>query len=80
MPRKKKATNTRNKRFQVDIKLHASDIARAGAAVQFKVKDVVGLVGTIEVGQGAFRWKGPYGQKFRRIGWRQFFEKMQNVK
>src|SRR5271169_3226325 len=42
----------------VDISLHASDLAKAGAAVTFRVHSREGLLGTVEIGQGSFRWKG----------------------
>jgi len=54
---------------RVDIELKASDIARAGAAVTFKVRDGGEVLGTVEIGQGSFRWKGAKKQKFKRISW-----------
>ena len=53
----------------VDISLHAWDIAKVGAAVTFKVHNRDGLLGTIQIGQGSFRWKGARKQKFKRIRW-----------
>ena len=41
-------------RYAVNISLKAWDIAKAGAAVTFKVRDRDGLLGTIEIGQGTF--------------------------
>jgi hypothetical protein len=63
--RKKKAAP----RHTVDMSLHASDIAKAGAAVTFKVHNRDGLLGTVEIGQGSFRWKGAKKQSFKRIPW-----------
>ena len=63
-------------RFKVDLDLRAQDIAKAGAAVEFKVRSSKEMLGTIQIGQGAFRWKGPYGQKFTRLNWNRFFEKL----
>ena len=37
-------------RYAVNISLKAWDIAKAGAAVTFKVRDRDGLLGTIEIG------------------------------
>jgi len=53
----------------VDISLHASDLAKAGAAVTFQVYDRDGLLGTVQIGQGSFRWKGAKKQSFKRIPW-----------
>ena len=53
----------------VHISLHASDLAKAGAAVTFKVHDRHGLLGTVEIGQGSFMWKGAKKQSFKRIPW-----------
>jgi hypothetical protein len=53
----------------VDISLHASDLAKAGAAVKFRIHDRQGLLGTVEIGQGSFRWKGAKKQSFKRIPW-----------
>jgi len=57
-------------RYAVNISLKAWDIAKAGAALTFKVRDRDGLLGTIEIGQGTFGWKNARGKKgFKRIAW-----------
>jgi hypothetical protein len=57
-------------RYAVNISLKAWDIAKAGAAITFKVRDRKGLLGTIEIGQGTFGWKSASGKKgFKRIPW-----------
>jgi hypothetical protein len=53
----------------VDIALHASDLAKAGAAVRFKIHNRQGLLGTVEIGQGSFMWKGAKKPTFERIPW-----------
>lgn len=58
--------------YFVDIEFKAADIAKAGAAVKFKVKDRDGHLGTIEIGQGTFGWKGSNKQKFKRMPWATF--------
>lgn len=35
----------------------------------FKVRNRRGLSGTVEIGQGSFRWKGAKKQSFKRIPW-----------
>lgn len=67
---KEKAANGQN--HTVNLSLRATDIAKAGAAVTFKVKNRVGLLGTIEIGQGTFGWKGHKKQTFKRIPWTAF--------
>ncbi len=56
----------RKPRYTVDVALKAQDIARLGAALTFRIKSGEAMLGTIEVGQGGFRWKGRSGKFFRR--------------
>jgi len=57
-------------RYAVNISLKAWDIAKAGAAVTFKVRDRDGLLGTIEIGHGTCGWMNASGKKgFKRIAW-----------
>jgi hypothetical protein len=60
----------------VDMEVSATDIARAGAAVEFKVHGESGLLGTIQIGKGTFGWKAANKQKFRRISWTAFASKL----
>lgn len=67
-------------RYAVNVSLHAWDIAKAGAAVTFKVRDRSGLLGTIEIGQGTFGWKNAHGKKgFKRISWNRLADKLDGV-
>jgi hypothetical protein len=66
------AKRKKTQKHTVDILLNASDIAKAGAAVGFKVHDRAGLLGTVEIGQGSFMWKGAKRQSFKRIPWTLF--------
>lgn len=68
--------NQHSQRFRVNLALQAKDIARADAAVTFKIEGASGRLGTIQIGQGTFGWRGSYGQKFKRIRWDRFFELM----
>jgi hypothetical protein len=63
------AKGKKSQKHTVDILLHASDIAKAGAAVTFKIHNRSGLLGTVEIGQGSFMWKGAKKQSFKRISW-----------
>ena len=74
-----KKRHQRNKRYRVNIELKAKDIARADAAVTFKIDGASGRLGTVQIGQGTFGWKGSYGQSFRRIRWARFFELMRDT-
>ncbi|HEY2444726.1 MAG TPA: hypothetical protein VGI20_03200 [Rhizomicrobium sp.] len=72
-------TKRRNPRYTVDVALKAQDIARLGAALTFQVRSGDAMLGTIEIGQGGFRWKARSGKFFRRIGWSRFFERLQRA-
>jgi hypothetical protein len=77
MARKKQK---REPKFVVDIALRAQDLAKAGYAVSFKVKGPDGKLGTIELGQGAFMWKGAGDHNRRRIPWNTFFAMLERSK
>ena len=75
----------RSPKHVVDIALSASDMARVGAALDIRIftqdrkrnKQRSGkqLLGTIQIGQGSFRWARAHG-RFRRLPWGQFAELM----
>jgi len=69
----------RKPRYTVDVELQAQDIARLGAALTFRVKQGEAMLGTIQIGQGGFRWKGRSGKFFRRTSWSRFFERMERA-
>ena len=64
-------------RYAVNISMKAWDLAKAGAAVKLKVRDRTGLLGTIEIGQGSFGWKGARAWRFRRITWGELADKLE---
>ena len=65
-------------KYAVNISLKAWDIAKAGAAIKLRVRDRRGLLGTIEIGQGTFGWKGAKAKSgFKRIPWRRLAEDFQ---
>jgi hypothetical protein len=74
MPRKSKS---REPRYEVDVSLKAHDLAKLGAAVTFKVREKDEMLGTIEIGQGGFRWKHRAGKSFRRIRWTKLFDQLE---
>ena len=64
----------------VDIALSAHDMARVGAALEIRVftqdrKRNRELLGTMQIGQGSFRWARAHTQ-FRRLPWARFAELM----
>lgn len=69
MARKRRKTAHK---YAVNISLKAWDITRAGSAIRLKVRDRNGTLGTMEIGQGTFGWKGAHGKSFKRISWGQF--------
>ena len=57
-------------RFTVNMSVQAWDLAKAGSAVMIEVRDRGKMLGTIEVGQGSFRWMPAYGKLgLKRISW-----------
>ena len=70
MPRKTRKRKVEPK-YRVNISMKAWDLAKAGAAVTLRVRDRGRLLGTIEIGQGTFGWKGAKAKGgFKRISWR----------
>jgi hypothetical protein len=72
-----KKSKTIEPRYAVNISMKAWDLAKAGAAVKLKVRDRTGLLGTIEIGQGSFGWKGARAWRFRRITWSDLADKLE---
>lgn len=77
MKRKRKRAAVWTPRYRVDVELRAQDLAKAGSAVRFTVEGSDGRVGTLEIGQGSLRWRGFRDQKFRRISWGVFFDRLE---
>jgi hypothetical protein len=65
-------------KYAVNISLTAWDITRAGSAITLRVRGRRGLLGTAEIGQGTFGWKGAKAKSgFKRISWRKLAEDFQ---
>jgi hypothetical protein len=56
-------------RYVVNVSLEARDVSKAGAAVTVEVRDGSTFIGTVQIGQGSFGWKGAHGRNFKRIPW-----------
>jgi hypothetical protein len=57
-------------RYTVNMAVQAWNLAKAGSALTVEVRDRDELLGTIEIGQGSFRWKPAHGKLgFKRIAW-----------
>lgn len=69
----------RKPRYAVDVSLKAQDIARLGAALTFRIKSGEAMLGTIEIGQGGFRYRARNGKSFRCIRWGRFFERLDDA-
>lgn len=65
-------------KFKVNISLQAWDIAKASAAVTLRVRDRKGLLGTVEIGQGTFGWRGAKDKRIKRISWRKLADDFDN--
>ena len=62
-------------RYKVDMSLQAWNLARAGSAMTIQVRDRGLLLGTIEIGQGSFRWMPAHGKLgLKRIRWGQLYD------
>jgi hypothetical protein len=65
----------RKARYSVDMTVKAWDLAKAGSAIEIAIRDRDVLLGTIQIGQGGFRWHPAHGKKgFRRIRWSKLAE------
>lgn len=65
---------------KVNMSMNAWDLAKAGAAVTIKVHRQKRLLGTIQIGQGSFRWKKAGGKSgFKRIRWGRLAETLNEI-
>jgi hypothetical protein len=70
----------REQRYKIDMSMQAWDLAKAGSALTIRVHGREGLLGTIEIGQGSFRWMTARSRSgFKRIRWRRLAEKLDEV-
>lgn len=54
--------------------VQAWDLAKAGSAMTVRVRERGKLLGTIEIGQGSFRWMPAHGKLgLKRIPWRKLY-------
>jgi len=61
-------------RYKVNMSVQAYDLAKAGSAMTIKVQERGRLLGTIEIGQGSFRWMPAHGKLgLRRIPWKTLY-------
>jgi hypothetical protein len=70
-------TKHRRQKFAVNVSLQGWDIAKAGAAVGFDIKNPNGgRLGRLEVGQGSLRWKPAYAIRPIRIPWHRVTDRL----
>ena len=61
-------------RYEVNMAVQAWDLAKAGSAMTIRVRERGNLLGTIEIGQGSFRWMPARGKLgLKRIPWRKLY-------
>ena len=66
-----------NSRYKVNMSVQAYDLAKAGSALTIKVQEHGKLLGTIEIGQGSFRWMPAHGKLgLRRIPWKKLYHEL----
>jgi hypothetical protein len=68
----------RRQRYKVNVSMKAWDIAKAGSGINLEVRDRDELLGTIEIGQGAFYWTSSRRRRPRKIGWRSLANMLDN--
>lgn len=65
--------------YKVNMEMQAWDLAKAGAALTIRVRARSGLLGTIEIGQGSFRWTTARAHSPKRIPWKRLAEKLDEI-
>jgi len=53
----------RKARYSVDMSVKAWDLAKAGSAIEIAIRERDVLLGTIQIGQGGFRWHRRTGRR-----------------
>jgi hypothetical protein len=67
-------------RYVVDMSFQAWDLAKAGSALMIEVRERRDLLGTIEIGQGSFRWRTARRKSgFKRIPWGRLAERLDQM-
>lgn len=75
-----KSTPRTKQVHEVNMSMNAWDLAKAGAAVTFKVRRKKRLLGTIQIGQGSFRWKKAGAKSgFKPIRWDRLAETLNEI-
>lgn len=65
-----RSTRKATARYKVNMAMQVWDLAKTGSAVTIKVREHGKLLGTIEIGQGSFRWMPAHGKLgLKRIPW-----------
>jgi hypothetical protein len=71
MARKSKTVEPR---YSVSMSAQAWDLAKAGSAITVVVRERGKVLGTIDIGQGSFRWMPAHGKLgLKRIPWRKIY-------
>ena len=67
------------KRYRVSAYMQTLKLHKAGSAVTFEINSAGGKLGEIDVGQGTFGWKPANREKFKRMNWERFSDKMNQL-
>jgi hypothetical protein len=68
-----------NQRYKVNMAFQAWDLAKAGSALTIEVRERTELLGTIEIGQGSFRWKTARRKSGKVIRWGKLAERLDQM-
>lgn len=61
-------------RYSVSMSAQVWDVAKAGSAITVIVRERGKVLGTIDIGQGSFRWMPAHGKLgLKRIPWRKLY-------
>lgn len=58
---------------KVEGEMRVLELNQAGSAIELKVFADDEMLGTIQIGQGSFRWKNKNGKKYKALSWTEFF-------
>ena len=67
------------KRYTVSAYMQTLELHKAGSAVTFHVMSNSGKLGEIQIGQVTFGWKPANREKFKRMNWERFSDKMNEL-
>ena len=66
---------------RVKASIKVLELSQAGSAINLKIYADDEVIGTIQIGQGSFGWKGKSkkGKSFKRISWTKFVDAIDDI-